>query len=276
MRDTRTGGSMYYIITAGEGRIRRPRDLVAAFVGLLLVWWAITAADSIPDWTKTLADLVASSPHWVQVLLGIGYLASLFYALVITIGLVLGRRERRGATRDVVIVIMGTLILVVVISLVVNGSWPYILPEVDLENPVPRFPVMRVAVVTGILLVVSPYVTRPLRRFGWLAMLTTAIASVALSYGSPIHAVGSFGVGLFTAGLLLAIVGTPRGYPSPESVSYGLKELGVPNRNIRQAAGQDWGLVRFEAEDAEGNSVDIKVHGETRLIPKSQPRPGGL
>ena len=65
---------------------------------------------------------------------------------------------------------------------------------------------------------------------------------MALSYGSPIHAVGSFGVGMFTAGLLLVAVGTPRGYPSPDSVSEGLEMLGVPNRNLRQSADQDWGL----------------------------------
>lgn len=254
-------GAAYFVVTAGEGRVRRPRDVVTAVVGGLLVAWAISTTGSVPEWTINLSELVAASPHWVQVLLGIGYLVSLVYALVVTIGLVLGGRERIEAIRDVILVTVGTLGMAVVLSLMVNGAMPYILPEIDLQDPVPQFPVTRVALVTAILLVAAPYVTRPLRRLGWLAILVTGVASVALSYGSPIHTAGSFGVGLLTAGLLLVAVGTPRGYPSPESVSQGLESMGVPNHGPRQASRQDWGLVRFVAEDATGAALEIKVHG---------------
>lgn len=235
--------------------------MATVVLGLAMIAWAIAASDSVPSWTISLAELVANAPQWVHVLLSIGYLGSLIYAVVVTTGLFMGGKERIEAIRDVIIVIVATLALVSVASLIVNGTWPYFLPEIDLQNPVPQFPITRVALVTAILLVVAPYVTRPLRRLGWLAILVTAIASVALSYGSPIHAVGSFGVGMFTAGLLLVAVGTPRGYPSPESVSDGLEMLGVPNRNIQQSAEQDWGLVRFTAEDLSGDPLDIKVHG---------------
>jgi uncharacterized membrane protein len=194
-----------------EGRVRRPRDVLTAVVGLLLVTWAVAASDSVPEWTLSLAELVAASPQWVDVLLGIGYLTSLIYVIVVIIGLVLRRRDKSGALRDVALVSVGTIAAVVALSFMVNGAWPYVLPEIDLQNPIPQFPVTRVALVTGILLVVAPYVTRPLRRLGWLAMVVTAIASVALSYGSPVHAAGSVGVGMLAAGILLLAVGTPRG-----------------------------------------------------------------
>jgi uncharacterized protein (TIRG00374 family) len=251
----------YFVMAEREGRVRRPRDVLTAAIGLILVTWAWAASDSVPEWTLSLAELVAASPQWVDGLLAFGYLTSLIYVVVVIIGLVLRRRDRSGALRDVAVVTVGAIAAVVALSFIVNGAWPYVLPEIDLQNPVPQFPVTRVALVTGILLVVAPYVTRPLRRLGWLAMVVTAIASVALSYGSPVHAAGSVGVGMLTAGVLLLAVGTPRGYPSPESVLYGLERLGVPNVDIRQASGQDWGLVRFVAECGDGTQLEVKVHG---------------
>jgi uncharacterized protein (TIRG00374 family) len=251
----------YFVFTGEEGRVRRPRDVLTAVIGSLLVLWAVLAVDSLPEWAESLTQLVAASPEWVRVLLGIGYLLSLIYAVVVMGGLLLGGPSRRRALRDLVVVVVGVSALVVILSLLVNDAWPYVLPEIGLEDPEPRFPVTRVAMVTAILVVAAPYVTRPLRRFGWLAIVTTAISSVSLGYASPIHALGSFGLGLLVSGLLLVAVGTPRGYPSPESVAHGLALLGSPNRHIRPAADQSWGLVRFEAEDEHGRTLDIKVHG---------------
>lgn len=234
---------------------------MAAVFGLVLIIWTTTASERVPEWAGSLTELVESSPAWVDALLELGYLVSLIYALVVTIALILGGPARRSALRDLLIVAVLSLGMVVVLSFVVNGTWPYVLPEIDLQDPTPRYPVARVAMVTGMLLVAGAYLTRPLRRLGWVAIVTTAIASVALSYGNPIHAVGSFGIGLFVAGSLLAVVGTPKGYPSPEIVSQGLRRLGVDNFDIRPSAEQVWGLVRFEARDSQGHQLDIRVHG---------------
>jgi len=228
---------------------------------VLLIIWTVGAADRVPAWSESLADFVASSPAWVDSLLGLGYLVSLIYALGVTIALILGGPARRPALRDLLIVVVISLGLVLLLSFAVNGEWPYVLPEIDLQDPIPRYPVTRVAMVTGILLVAGAYLTRPLRRFGWLAIATTAIASIALSYGSPIHAIGSLGIGLLAAGSLLAVVGTPRGYPSPDIVRHGLRSLGVDSSEVAPSSKQVWGLVRFEAKDGIGRQLDIKVHG---------------
>lgn len=251
----------YFVFTGDDKRVRRPRDVVAAVVGLLLVVSAIIADDRVPDWAASFTDLIASSPEWVQVTLAVGYLLSLIYALVVIGALLFGAGDHGKALRDVILVVATTLVLVVLVSLFVNGSWPYVVPEIGLQNPEPRFPVTRVALVTGLLLVVSPYVTRPLRRFGWFAIIVTAIAAIGLSYGSPVHVVGSFGLGLMVAGSFMVLLGTPRGYPAPDAVSEGLRALGLSNENIRPAADQHWGLVRFEADDESGDTIDIKVLG---------------
>jgi uncharacterized protein (TIRG00374 family) len=130
-----------------------------------------------------------------------------------------------------------------------------------LENPVAQFPVARVAVVTAILACAAPFVTRPLRFLGWAAVFLTSIAAVGLEYGTARDTVGSFGVGLFSAGLLLFIVGSPKGYPEPESVAAGLRILGTENSGIELAKDQLWGALRFRARAESGRPLDIKVLG---------------
>jgi hypothetical protein len=141
--------------------VRRPRDILTAIVGLLLVVWAVIAIDQPPSWELSLTELVQSSPPWRQTLLEGAYSLSLIYSLVLLGALLFGGRERRAALRDVSIVAVGTAALVILLSFLINDAWPYVLPEIDLEDPVPRFPVLRVALVTAILVVASPYVTRP-------------------------------------------------------------------------------------------------------------------
>ncbi|HEU4319655.1 MAG TPA: flippase-like domain-containing protein [Acidimicrobiia bacterium] len=254
-------GASYFVFTGDEKRVRRVRDVITAVLGSMLVVWAVVAVDRQPDWALSFVELVASAPEWVGSMMRLGYLLSLLYALVVLWGLVFRRGKDRSAIRDVLLVLTLTMLLVLSLSWLVNGAWPYVLPEIDLQNPEPRFPVTRVALVTGLLVVTAPYLTKPLRRFGWLAIILTALAAIGLGYGSPIHAIGSFGVGMVAAGLILVVVGTPRGYPAPESVSQNLTALGVVNRDLKQSDKQRWGLVQFDAIDGDGSAITVKVHG---------------
>ncbi len=261
MRPLTVPHASYFVAIGEEGRVRRPRDAAKAVIGLLMTLWTMALADRVPAWAEALTELVASSPEWVDVLLKLGYLVSLIYAVVVLSAVALGGKERRSALRDLLLVTVGTSILVVILSFLVNNAWPYVLPEIDLENPTPQFPVLRVALVTSILLVASPYLTRPLRRLGWVAIIATALAAVGLSYGSPVHTIGSVGVGLLSAGVLLITVGTPKGYPSPEAVSGALRLLGLDSSDMTLAPRQGWGVLRFEARGSDGNPMEIKVYG---------------
>ncbi len=252
--------------------MRRPSDVFKAVLGLFLVVWATINVESISSWAQALTELVQASPSWVIVLLEVGYATSLIYVVIVLAALVAGGSERRPALRDLLIAGATAGVLVVILSFIINDAWPYVFPEIGLEDPAPRFPVLRVGMVTAILVVIGPHVTRPLRRLGWLAIVATAIASVSLGYGTPTHIIGSFGIGLFSAGLLLAIVGSPRGYPDPNSVAAAVSKLGVPVSALEPAPYQTWGVIRFVGRDVDNEVVDIKVHGrdavESRLVAK--------
>jgi uncharacterized protein (TIRG00374 family) len=193
-------------------------------------------------------------------MLELAYLLSLIYAVVLLGFILFGGAERRGALRDMLVVLSGCIAVGILLSFAVNGGWPYVFPEIDLQDPIPRFPVLRVAMVTGMLVVVAPFLTRPLRRFGWLAIGATAIASVGLSYGSPLHTIGSFGIGLLIAGLLLVVAGSPRGYPDRATVSSGLGLLGVVNTDVGLSDHKTWGAVRFGTVGSDP-AAEVKAYG---------------
>lgn len=138
MRSLAVPGTSYFVATAGQPRVRRPRDILTAIVGLLLVFWAVIAIDQPPSWELSLTELVQSSPPWRQTLLEGAYSLSLIYSLVLLGALLFGGRERRAALRDVSIVAVGTAALVILLSFLINDAWPYVLPEIDLEDPVPH------------------------------------------------------------------------------------------------------------------------------------------
>jgi uncharacterized protein (TIRG00374 family) len=262
-----------YFVTTGESpRVRRPRDVALAVIGVITLAAALLTVDRSAPWEVAFVELVRSSPGWVAALLGIGYVSSLVYLVVVVVALFLGGTARREALRDLGIVAGAALVIVVVTSFLVNGEWPYVLPEIDLDNAKPRFPVTRVALVTAGLVVVSPYLARPLRRLGWVAILLTAVASVGLGYGSPMHTIGSFGIGLICAGLWLTIAGSPTGIPSPDMVSRALAALGVDNTGATLSPHQTWGVARFISRDDAGTPLDVKVYGrdavDTQLASK--------
>lgn len=112
MRPLAIPRTSYFVATAGQPRVRRPRDIFIAIVGLLLVLWAVIAIDQPPSWELSITELIQSSPPWLQTLLEGAYLLSLIYSLVLVGALLFGGRERRTALRDVSIVAVGAAALV--------------------------------------------------------------------------------------------------------------------------------------------------------------------
>ena len=161
----------------------------------------------------------------------------------------------KTALRDVTIVAVGTPALVIVLSFWINDAWPYVLPEIDLENPVPRFPVMRVALVTAILIVASPYVTRPsAASAGWRwSPQPSPLSASAMQLRRTRLARWESGCSLRGS--------CSRCWLAARHGGAALAHLGVPNRGIQAAPYQTWGVVRFVATGNDGEIVEVKVHG---------------
>jgi uncharacterized protein (TIRG00374 family) len=87
-----------------------------------------------------------------------------------------------------------------------------------------------------------------------------------------VHTIGSFGIGLISAGLWLTIAGSPAGTPAPRLVDAALSALGADHRGATLAPYQTWGVARFTAIDDAGSPLDVKVYGrdavDTQLAAK--------
>jgi uncharacterized membrane protein YbhN (UPF0104 family)/membrane-associated phospholipid phosphatase len=102
----------------------------------------------------------------------------------------------------------------------------------------PVFPATNVAIATALVLVLAPYVIRPLRRLGGVLVVFIAVATMYLGVGFTSDVVGAWALGIAAGGLVLAIFGAPGGRPSIDEVRDALTELGFSVAAVHHADDQ--------------------------------------
>jgi uncharacterized protein (TIRG00374 family) len=242
-------------------RARRPADAVKVIGGAVLVGWGVLSVDVQTAWEKALAGLVTELPPWIRSILAVGSVLGLLYGVGVVLVIVLHRRTRPGALRDVVGAVLLGAGLAAILARVTTGSWPDLTGLFAIDDPTRQFPVLRVVVVTSILVAASPHLSRPMRRTGWLMIAATAIAAVGLGYAHPSDAVGGLGVGLIAGGAVLLVAGSPRGYPNPAAVADALRRMGLSIEKVWIEPEQSWGVRRLGATTGEGDALAIKAYG---------------
>lgn len=199
----------FFISTESQPRALRPADAMTLVLGCLLVGLGLFRIGRSGPWEEAGTRLIAYLGPSAGSLWALVYTFGLLFALAVLIAVLAGGRKRRHAARDVVFAALLSVLLSTLLSFVANRAWPYVLPELGLEDPTPRFPVLRVAIVAAVLVASGPHLTRPMRRLGWVTVFLTAFASVGLRYGDPSDAIGAFGIGLVAAGGILLAYGSP-------------------------------------------------------------------
>jgi len=268
-----TDRARYFLATAEEPRVRRARDAVQFGFGVVILLFSASKLIRFSTLQSAIDDVASGLPDWMQAIFWVGYGGAAVYAVAMLITAAVRYRSNPGLTRDVLLSAALALIIAVVAMRWHEGIWPRFAPEFGANDPDQLFPMVRVAVVTAVVLALSPHVIRVLRRFGTLMVLLVALSGFGLRFGFPSDALGAVAIGMIAASSVLLVFGSPGGYPEPTVVAAALKQLGVTVRNLQPATDQSWGTRRLRGFGEDGTPIEVKAYGrdaaDTQLAAKA-------
>src|SRR5215207_4647209 len=237
--------------TEGTTR-RRPGDAArAALAALLLV--PLTLHAHHPTATEeAVVRLFDSIPAGAKTLFLILYqLAALWAVGLLVVTVLLLRRWRLA--RDLAVAAVTAWVLGRLMAFVVHddGVWQAFRVTFDLTGA-PRFPKVRLSVAVATVLVASPHLARPTRRFGEGLVALLALSSLYLSRGFPTDLIAAIVLGWGVAHLIEWIFGTPVGRPARRQVEEALAKLRVPVSDLQLTSEQPVGRAVLVAECTDG------------------------
>lgn len=122
----------------------------------------------------------------------------------------------------------------------------------------PVFPAMNVAIATALLVAMSPYLVRPLRRILALVVLAVAFVTMYLGAGLPSDVLGGFLVGFTVAALLAVVAGTPSGKPSLAEVRDASADIGLEPTGLTASPLATPAVALVDLDTASG--AEMRVH----------------
>ena len=135
------------------------------------------------------------------------------------------------------------------------------------------YPTVRLAVLAAVVLVASPFLTRPVRRLGQLVLLVVAPGTMILGLGGIDAVVGAVAIGWGVAAILHLALGSPAGRPTMAQVAAALAELGVATTAVELTPEQPTGSTVVIASRPDDEPLRVRVYGrdaaDTRLVAKA-------
>jgi uncharacterized membrane protein YbhN (UPF0104 family) len=237
--------------TEGTTR-RRPGDAARAALAALLLIPLVLHAHHPTATEEAVVRLFDSIPDGARTLFLVLYqLAALWAVGLLVVTVLLLRRWRLA--RDLAVAAAGAWVLGRLMAFLVHntGLWDAFRVTFDLTGA-PRFPMVRLTVAVATVLVASPHLARPTRRFGQSLVALLALSSLYLSRGFPTDLIAAIVLGWGVAHAVEYAFGTPVGRPSVRQVEQALGALGVDASGVRAAHEQPVGRAVFLADGADG------------------------
>jgi glycosyltransferase 2 family protein len=254
---------------AGQPRGRRGTDIVL-LVGSLLGVGIATLAYPPSGFERSLQRLLATIPHWAGPVWG--FFSDLAWFVALSLVAVSTLRRRWFVVGQVVgALVIGTAAAFVASRLAL-GSWPGFTDAVFGTSRAPRFPGVRLAETTAVILTVAPYLIRPYRVVCRWVLVFGIVGTAAAGAATPSGTVASILIGIAGAAGIRLATGTSIGRPEIPDVAAGLSELGVDAHDLRVAEHQTAGVFLVRGLDADGERLLVKVYGrdayDTRFLAK--------
>lgn len=240
-------------------RARRASDvvvLVASVSGVAFLSWITSPPPSI---SEELSRFLASFPSFLDGLWELSLDLASLMAAVLVLGALL--RRRITLVRDLLLAAAGSVAVWLVISRLVEGSWPEVGEALAASDPPPWFPSLRIAIPAAVIMTAAPHLSQPVRRLGRWLVLLAAVGAVVLGATPPEGAVAGVLVAAISAAVVHLALGSSGGRPSLADVREALAELGVSTQGLDPAERRAAGLFVVHAVDEQGDPLVVKVFG---------------
>ncbi|HWC66703.1 MAG TPA: flippase-like domain-containing protein [Acidimicrobiales bacterium] len=253
-----------------EPRARRATDVVlavAALAGLILLAWA---SEPPAGFEQALIDFLGAFPDFLT---GVWQLLFDLFALwAIVLVAAAAVRRRRELVRDQLLAAVVALAAALILTRLVDGSWPSLWSALRDVGPPPTFPAARVACAAAVIITSSPHLSHPTRRIGrWLMNFGTA-SIVVLGAATPAGGISGLLVAVLAAAVVHLVFGSCGGRPGLHEVQIALDELGIRTSSLGAADRQPAGAFLVHGSDDAGEPLAIKVYGrdayDTQLLAK--------
>ena len=232
------------LLTAAEEgrRNRRTIDAIVLAVAVLLAGAAAAVATSAPEQDEDLARALTTVLGWAPALWRTAFIGALVIALVIVVGVLLGRRW--ALARDLLLALVAVVGIGILLGGLVESDWLVIEPHVLSRW---GFPELRIAAVSAVVVVAGPELVRPVRLLAdWLVVLA-AVGAVVLGAALPSDVLGALALGLGAGVLVRLAFGTAAGVPPAEQVRQALTSLGVEVDGLKASTRQRMGSAAYVA-----------------------------
>lgn len=253
--------SRLFIPESGIDLVRRAGDATLIVVGLLLFVVNGWIARRRYAYQEAVGDLIDSIPSWINETFAWMFTFGALFVIWLLLAAVVRRHPRWDVAARIVVSIGIAIGLALVISRVLNGQWPEVLPEIGRGADTSSFPIVRVAALAAAVSAVGPHLVRPVRHLGWILVGLVALAGVGIGLGLPSDALGGIGLGFVAGGTLLTFLGSPAGYPTAERLRTDLAGFGANVGDLALASTQGWGARAFTGTDSSGRPLHIKIYG---------------
>jgi uncharacterized membrane protein YbhN (UPF0104 family)/tRNA A-37 threonylcarbamoyl transferase component Bud32 len=248
---------------------RRPSDILRVAGALLFLVLASVATATLTLQQKRLYNLLHDLPQWIESICDVLYKAGTVGVVVVVLLALLATRRIGVAGRVIgagaIAAVAGVLTREIVDSASVRANAGF-------SHGVPEFPALVVAVATGALLVVLPFLVRPARRAVRTGLSIGCAAAVVSVVGLPLDVAAGIAIGWGAAAILHLAFGTPAATPTLSQVDNALRSVGINVSDLHLADHQVWGETRFAGSGPRGEPVAVEVLGrdaaDARLIAK--------
>jgi undecaprenyl-diphosphatase len=122
-----------------------------------------------------------------------------------------------------------------------------------------EFPALRVAVITALVTIATPYISRRARDLGWIVVVLVAVAEIYLGRNLPVGALAGAALGWGVAGFYHVVLGAPGRRTSEQGVRLALGTVGLRDAQVKSVPRRVLRPEEYLITTADGEQMQMKV-----------------